>query len=151
MIMWETINSSNNLNDLKQIANDMGGFKKLIEKVKNDIGINNRTFKSWNGLFTFILQFNKKYRTSDNKISIVSDPYFKSDSSRYIFALVELDGEKRAEMLGITRELYSNNEMAKKWYRDISKKIHPDVCGEENAEKAMAKLNQLYGRMTQNG
>ena len=41
--------------------------------------------------------------------------------------------------------------MVKKEWRDsIAKEIHPDVCKIKDAEKAIAKLNQLYEGMISN-
>ena len=75
------------------------------------------------------------------------DLYFKSLVHRYVFALVELDGESRQRVLGITQELYNNKEKAKTWRDIIVKQIHPDYCKIEGAESAMSKLNELYSRM----
>lgn len=149
--MRHSICSSKDEDELKDYAKKIGGFHNLIDEIKSEIGIKRDTFRSWKGLCTFLAQFNSRYKKFDNVEVNSADPYFKSEGSRYIFALVELDTEKRAEMLGITRELYSDSILAKKWYRDISKKIHPDVCNETNADKAMAKLNQLYRRMIKDG
>lgn len=76
-----------------------------------------------------------------------NDKYFKSKQHRYIFALIELDGENREKILEITNELYHNKEKAKIWRDKIIKLIHPDVCTIEGADKAMAKINELYSRM----
>jgi len=75
------------------------------------------------------------------------DLYFKSQAHRYIFALVELDGESRQRVLDINDELYHDKEKAKKWRDNIVKLIHPDSCKIEDMENAMAKLNYLYSRM----
>lgn len=149
--MWHLIKSTDDDKKLKDYAVKIGGFQKLILEIKNEIGIKNDSFKSWKGLCTFLVQFNTKYRKCDDVIIKHEDPYFRSEASRYIFALVELDTEKRAELLGITRALYSDAKLAKKWYRDISKIIHPDVCNEAHADQAMAKLGQLYRRMIKDG
>jgi len=78
-----------------------------------------------------------------------SDKYFKSKQHRYIFALVELDGESRARILEITKELYNDKDKAKIWRDKIIKLIHPDLCTIEGCEKAMAKVNALYSRMVE--
>lgn len=75
------------------------------------------------------------------------DKYFKSKKHRYIFALIEIDDTSRAKILGITRELYNDKAKAKQWRDDLVKQIHPDVCTIEGAEKAVAKVNELYSRM----
>lgn len=85
----------------------------------------------------------------DSDINIESDKYFKSKQHRYIFTLTELDGENRAKILEITKELYHDKDKAKIWRDKIIKLIHPDICTIEGAEKAMAKLNELYSRMVE--
>ncbi len=85
----------------------------------------------------------------DNSVNLESDKYFKSKQHRYIFALVELDGENRAKILEITRELYNDKDKAKIWRDKLIKLIHPDNCPIEGSEKAMAKVNELYSRMVE--
>lgn len=77
------------------------------------------------------------------------DKYFKSLQHRYIFALVELEAEDRAKILGITRELYNEKDKAKNWRDNIIKLIHPDSCKIEGCEQAVAKVNELYSRMVE--
>lgn len=75
------------------------------------------------------------------------DKYFISKQHRYVFALVELDGEIRAKIIGITKELYHDKGKAKIWRDALVKQIHPDVCSVDGAEIAVAKINELYARM----
>lgn len=75
------------------------------------------------------------------------DKYFISKQHRYVFALVELDGEIRAKIIGITKELYHDKDKAKIWRDTLVKQIHPDICSVDGAENAMAKVNELYARM----
>lgn len=77
------------------------------------------------------------------------DLYFKSPIHRFIFALVELDGESRQRILGINQELYNDKAKAKIWRDNIAKYIHPDDCKIEGAQDAMSKLNELYSRMVE--
>jgi L-rhamnose mutarotase len=81
-------------------------------------------------------------------LSRCTDNYFKSEESKYIFALVETDGKVREKMLNISLSLYEDKEAAKKWRSQIAKIVHPDTCTLPNAEKAMVKLNELYEGMT---
>lgn len=85
----------------------------------------------------------------DNSSDVGKDKYFISKQHRYVFALVELDGENRAKLLEITRELYYDKNKAKAWRDKIIKLIHPDVCIIDGVEKAMAKVNELYSRMVE--
>ena len=85
----------------------------------------------------------------DNSANFEGDKYFKSEQHRYIFALIELDGENRAKILDITNDLYNDKDKARSWRDKIIKLIHPDVCSIEGTEKAMAKVNELYSRMVE--
>lgn len=78
-----------------------------------------------------------------------SDDYFKSDRLKYIFALTHMEGQQRNKIIELTDDLYENKDEAKKWYRRIAKKIHPDLnrdC-QIQAENAMKELEILYGRI----
>ena len=75
------------------------------------------------------------------------DGYFISEPEKYIFALTNLDGEKRAELLGISEDMYMYKNKAKQWRDSIASKIHPDKCSHPDANKAMMKLNELYNSM----
>jgi len=77
------------------------------------------------------------------------DDYFKSECLRYIFALIHMEGEERNKIIELTDNLYENKDEAKKWYREIVKKIHPDLnkdC-QKQAEDAMKELGVLYSRI----
>ena len=80
---------------------------------------------------------------------VESDVYFKNENLKYIFALTHMGGEDRNKILRLTNELYENKDKAKKWYREISKMIHPDVNrgNKEQAEEAMKELRIIYDRI----
>lgn len=77
------------------------------------------------------------------------DDYFKNERSKYIFALTYMEGKRRNEIIGLTDDLYENKDKAKKWYRGIAKKIHPDhnMDFQTQAENAMRELEILYSRI----
>lgn len=78
-----------------------------------------------------------------------SDDYFKSDRLKYIFALTHMEGEQRNKIIKLTEDLYESKDEAKKWYREIAKKIHPDLnrdC-QKQAEDAMKELKVIYSRI----
>ena len=54
------------------------------------------------------------------------------------------------EKLKIYKAHYINKDLAKEWYKEIAKKIHPDVCKEDGAEEAMAELTSIYNKMVSN-
>lgn len=68
---------------------------------------------------------------------------FVSKKAEYIFYLTKLEGKQRNKLLGITDEMYENKEIAKSWYKNIAKLVHPDSnSGDEN--KAFLVLKELY-------
>lgn len=86
----------------------------------------------------------KNQEKSDLSIFFISEEY------KYIFALCYTDKKLRADLLGITEDLYEDNEKAKKWHNRIAKIVHPDTCkftGFPGAQEATAKLNELYAGM----
>lgn len=157
-------------NLIKEIKLDTKELLKGYEsKDKNIIEMFKITSNSWKGIVDKIKIFKEvikilniniygqegqDLKTSTMKVSKDTendDEFFKSEEARIIFYLTEADGPKRAKALKITRRLYGNKEAAQKWRRDLSKKIHPDVCNHKSANKAISKLNQLYEEMIING
>ena len=76
-----------------------------------------------------------------------ADPFFKDEASKAIFFLLYGEGELRTNTLGITVELYKNQELAKAWYRDMVKLVHPDNCSHPMAAKAFMEVNRIHKRM----
>ena len=73
------------------------------------------------------------------------DLYFKDETTKIIFALVELPGKVKMDLLGIQRIHYINSDISKKWYEEIKNKImdskHPKLM------EAMKELEKLYKGM----
>ena len=70
--------------------------------------------------------------------------YFKDETSKYIFFLVELEGKQQLDFLGINPGNYINKNIAERWYSEIKKKIdteHP------KSDEAFEALEKLYKRM----
>jgi hypothetical protein len=75
--------------------------------------------------------------------------YFKSKKDKLKFLLLEVDGKRRNQLLGITPDMYDDSQAANKWFRMLSMQVHPDRNpGDENAAKAFYKLNELYKMIT---
>ena len=74
-----------------------------------------------------------------------SDEFFVNKSKKYEYILTKLEGKKRNELLGITDQMYENQELAKKWFKNIAKYIHPDTEGID--KDAFIVLKKLYDTM----
>ena len=75
----------------------------------------------------------------------MKDLYFIDETTKIIFALVELPGKVKMDLLGIQRIHYINSNISKKWYEEIKNKImdskHPKLM------EAMKELEKLYKGM----
>ena len=75
----------------------------------------------------------------------MKDLYFIDETTKIIFALVELPGKVKMDLLEIKRIHYINKDMAKSWYEEIKNKImdskHPKLM------EAMEELEKLYKGM----
>ncbi|ENX64592.1 J domain-containing protein [Acinetobacter sp. ANC 5659] len=127
------------IEEFKQSFKTKGGFKSAVSFVKKLIGVENDSFRSWIGLFNLYQK------------NLISDDFFISEEAKLIFALTQLDGEKRAEILGIKKEMYSSLRESKQWYRQLASKLHSDRCNHMLADEAISELNNIYERMKKNG
>ena len=75
------------------------------------------------------------------------DDYFHSKETFLIFVLLYVDGEKRADFLGIKEEMYESKAKAKEWRNSLVKVLHSDRCKHLSADEATAKVNEIYSRM----
>ena len=70
--------------------------------------------------------------------------YFKDETTKIIFFLVELEGKQQLDFLGINPGHYCRKKIADRWYSEINKKIdteHPKY------DEALKSLEKLYRRM----
>ena len=72
--------------------------------------------------------------------------YFINDVTAKIFFLVELEGKKQLDLLGIDYEYYSNKKLAKSWYEKTKTEL--EASEHPMKDKAMENLNKLYKGMT---
>lgn len=128
----------------------MGSLKELRLELRNTVGTDIKLrADTWEHLYNSILAINRLVERCSvkNTIQNEEDLYFKSEAEKYIYFLLELDGEARQRKLRINRMHYSNPQVAEKWRKTIAKIIHPDSCKHIKAEQAMAELNKLYQEM----
>lgn len=78
-------------------------------------------------------------------LKMESNLYFKDETSKYIFFLVELKGKPQLDFLGIDPGHYSNKEKAKNWYNKIKKII--EKSRHSKVDEAMVSLEKLYKGM----
>ncbi|MGL4991485.1 MAG: hypothetical protein ACRCYE_14565 [Sarcina sp.] len=172
------VNGKRNLNRMKLIIKtDIKNYiKEHGFKEKAAFEMINLKSSSWAGLYDRICIFkdmintfssNKAYVVNENLSELESNKeekyndveaikeireieYFKSEEDRLLFYILEMDGKKRSENLGITRSCFLSKKNAQKWRNEISKKVHPDKTNNPKAQKAAAKINQLYKEMIGN-
>lgn len=71
--------------------------------------------------------------------------YFINDVTAKIFFLVELEGKKQLDLLGIDYEYYSNKKLAKNWYENLKAEI--ENSNHEATKEALTSLDRLYKSM----
>lgn len=109
----------------KELLESVNKLQSLVENKSTDI----------------ILEANAKQNLDTSSL------YFQSEAAQIIYALLELDGEKRLKELKISRSFYQDSSKAKKWRNDLARIIHPDKCKHPNAAFATNKLTELFENM----
>jgi hypothetical protein len=120
------------------------GLEKVKEQIETYLGIQilfenlEKAYEWWNS-------FHKKFYLIEND----APEGFVSKTSAYVFYLTQLEGKQRNKFLGITDDLYDDVKKANKWYKNISKYVHPDIVNNNSKEIEMAfiKLKKLYDVM----
>lgn len=95
---------------------------------------------SWRNLYEALADVRPLIQGAD----AADGAYFISEQARVIHALLELDGENRIRALGITDREYRDKDAAKRWYKSLAQRIHPDTCQHPLAGEASAKLRSIY-------
>ena len=129
--------------EFEALVSDECSFQEIVDLVRNEIKPLEIKMCGVDDLYKAIVVLKNHWDTFQNDI------YFRSESARYIFALTHMDGEKRNQIIGLTSDLYDDEQRAKIWHRNIMKKIHPDLNPENSqaAKEAMQNLEILYGRV----
>ena len=55
------------------------------------------------------------------------DLYFKSEASKYMFALTEVDGKIQLNLLGVDYNHYRDENLAKNWYEYVKEVIEDSL------------------------
>lgn len=83
----------------------------------------------------------------ENWLPFVKSP-FASERQRIIYCLLDHEGEKRNELLGITDEMYHEPKAARKWYKKLAQVIRPDVNFDERSKQAFQELQEILSNLT---
>lgn len=164
---WLNVTSLDELKEVSKV-NGKSNFNNIKKMIKKDITnyIENHGYKekaslkmitvtgnSWSGLYDKICIFRDIINTfsqssNDNLNSNkMNNGYFKSNEDELIFYILEMDGKRRSDKLGITRKCFMDKSEARKWKNDILKIIHPDKLKHPMANEAVSEINQLYKEM----
>lgn len=147
---------ANSIEELKKIGNlrtvkmEINKDIKKLTGRKNLDGFVKMGSNSWKGQYDKIVALKKIINVfNDNGVQASENNlnYFKSEADKYIFCLLELDGEERMKQLKIYKSLYVNKNAAREWYMNIARNIHPDTCKLEKSVEAMAELTSIYNKM----
>lgn len=76
-----------------------------------------------------------------------SEQVFTSERQQVIYYLIEHDGKKRNDLLGITDEMYENPDAAKKWFRRLVKIIRPDINTDSRSAQAFQALHDIRSNL----
>ncbi len=126
-----------------------GSFKEVRQKIDNQLGGKLvLKVRGWEDLLKAAKILQSLLPAEEQDTSKTSSLYFKSESARIIYALVQLDGEQRLKELGVDKSFVREPEKAKKWRNNFAKLIHPDVCKHPEAADASTQLTKLYEKMT---
>lgn len=81
-----------------------------------------------------------------NKKDEYKNDYFKSQQAELTFYLVELDRKEKVKQLknfGYNDMFYDDKDLVKKWYKKMSKLVHPDINDLKTSNEAFDQLNKL--------
>lgn len=129
-----------------------GSLPLIREEFRTLVGNEDFALKTdtWDSMLESIMKVQnllKNFEALQQKKEESKELYFKGEAEKYLFYLLELQGEERLNKLGVNKMHYVNKERANKWKNNIAKIIHPDNCHHEKAEEAMEVLNKLYEEM----
>lgn len=97
-------------------------------------------------LLSYIWKLKVKLASVDESTEEPLGNYFKSEKDKIVFLLLEVDGERRNKLLGITDDMYEDKKLATKWYRRLSLIVHPDKM--DNNSEAFIELKEIFQVMT---
>lgn len=127
----------NSLNDLKEL----GSFSDVVQVINKEIYPMRVSASSYEELLECVETLRKNWLPFHNG-------FFINKRKEYIYYLLEHDGEKRENLLGINDKIYSDPKEAKRWYKKMAQVIRADLGDCDNAKKAFHKLQEIYEDLT---
>ena len=130
----------------------------LLKQTLRLNGFKNIKAKGWNDLFDKLQEY-KKQNEAKARWNVEEElrrnaerfkqeqPKFESELDKIIFNLVKLDGLKRVIALNITPEYFRKKDLAKSWYRKMSKLVHPDTNKNPLSQQAFYNVTDIYKQM----
>ncbi|QYR61833.1 hypothetical protein [Fusobacterium polymorphum] len=138
MNIIKELRSISTIEELEKIGS-VENIVKEIENVIKPLSIRKEKKMEYEELFKIIKLLQDKWKDFEK------DDYFKNERSKYLFCLTEVDGEKRNKYIGLTDNLYHDPELAKEWYRKISKILNPNANPNDKViAEAFNNLKKLY-------
>lgn len=126
---------------------ELGTFEQVKQAIRHDLnGELNLAARSWNDLLKKITLLSNIF--CHKETDELWHDGFISETEKYLFCLLKIDGRNRQNILGVSGIHYKNKGIAKKWYQRIAQKIHPDKCSDTRAKAAMEALEEMYREMT---
>ncbi|MBD2741571.1 hypothetical protein [Coleofasciculus sp. FACHB-1120] len=155
-IEWANISSEDELRKLKDV---LGSFQAIKQKLSEDLDIKIRAngysefFKILKKIQIVFGSSHKKEHGGDENTNsgVISTRqplhedalFFSSEQHRLIYALIRLQGAQRMDMLGITEQHWKDLGLIKRWFRALSKMIHPDCNKIRGADVAWQNLEKI--------
>ena len=133
----EKMNKLSNIEDISQLES-LGSMEIIRNEINALISPLNTNANTYEELLEVINCLKKNWVG-------FTDEFFVNESKKYEYILTKLEGKKRNELLGITDQMYEDQELAQKWFRNIAKYIHPDAEGIN--KDAFVVLKKLYDTM----
>jgi hypothetical protein len=145
--MLQDVLNAQSVDELKKL----GKYKEIRNLIQQEL-TNRLQIKAsgWNDLYDVISLMRKvgSRQKEDHQISHVEEleniPYFKSETDRLIYSLIELSGEPQLKALCINKSHFRDAKKAKALRNSIAHKIHPDKSKHPKAEEAMGELTKLF-------
>lgn len=73
---------------------------------------------------------------------------FANRRQQVIYYLLDHEGQKQQELLGVTDEMLGNAKLARAWYKKLAQIVRADINTDERTKQAFQSLQGLYADMT---